>query len=182
MQLLIAFSPFLAFLIGQHLVGLVPALCAGAATAGALVARGRLRGARELNVLEAGTALLFAGLALAATFRTDVAWSVGLVRLVVDIGLLLLVLVGVAVGRPFTLAFARERVTPEVAASPRLLDGARRVALAWAGAFVVLAAADVVLLLWPQGPLIVPVAISAPGLLAAARFTLRTLSKARPAA
>ena len=127
-------------------------------------------------MLELGTALLFAGLALAATFLTDVTWSVGLVRLVVDGGLMLLVLAGVAVGRPFTLALARERVTPEVAASPRFLHRMRLIAAAWAGAFAVLAVADVVLMLRPAWPLAVPLAISALGLVGAFKVT-RTLSQ-----
>ena len=173
MPLLIAFSPFLAFLVGQHLVGLVASLWLAAAVAGALVVRGRLRGAREVNVLEAGTALLFAGVALAAMFMAGVAWSVGLVRLVVDIGLLLLVLAGIAAGRPFTLALARGRVTPEVAASPQFLRRMRLIAAAWAGAFGVLGVADVVLILQPAWPLAVPIAISAVGLVGAFKVTQR---------
>ena len=173
MQLLLAFSPFLAFLAGQHLLGLVPALCAGAAVAVALVVRERLRGVREVRVLEAGTALLFGALALAAAFMTGVAWSVGLVRLVVDIGLMLLVLGGVAVDRPFTLAIARAQVTPEVAASAGFLRRVRLIALAWAGAFGVLAIADIVLILQPAWPLAIPVAISAVGLVGAFKITQR---------
>ena len=121
MVLLLTFSPFLAFLLGQHLWGPVAALCAGAAAAVALVVRERLRGAREVRVLEVGTAVLFGALALAAAFMNGIAWSVGLVRLVVDCGLMLLVLGGVAAGRPFTLSIARARVTPERAASPAFL-------------------------------------------------------------
>jgi hypothetical protein len=179
MALLLAFSPFLAFLVGEHLLGVVPALCAGAAVATALVVRERLRGAREVRVLEAGTAVLFAGLALAATCMTDVAWSVGLVRLVVDCGLMALVLAGVALGRPFTLAIARAGVAPERAASSDFLHLNGRIAVAWAGAFGVLAIADVVLMRWPQGPLVVPIALGAAGLIAAFKFTQRQL---RPAA
>ncbi len=88
MGLLLAFSPFLAFLAGEHLLGVVPALCAGCAVAVALV----VRGAHETRVLEAGTALLFGALAACAAFVPGIAWSVGLVRLVVDGGLMLLVL------------------------------------------------------------------------------------------
>ena len=179
MQLLIAFSPFLAFLVGQHLVGLVASLWLAAAVAGALVVRGRLRGAREVNVLEAGTAVLFGALAACAAFMTDVTWSVGLVRLVVDAGLMLLVLAGIAASRPFTLAIAQARVTPEAAASPALLRRMRLIALAWAGAFGVLAIADLVLILQPAWPLAVPIAISAAGLVAAFKVTQRL---SRPAA
>ena len=179
MALLLAFSPFLAFLLGAHLLGVVPALCAGAAVAVALLVRERRRGAREVNVLELGTALLFGALAIAATSMKDVTWSVGLVRLVVDCGLMLLVSGGVALGRPFTLAIARARVAPEVAASPAFLRRVRLIALAWAGGFGVLAIADVVLILLPAWPLAVPVAIGAAGLVAAFKLTQKL---SRPAA
>ena len=179
MALLLAFSPFLAFLAGEHLLGVVPALCAGCAVAVGLLVRDRLRGAREVNVLEAGTAVLFGALAACAAFMTDIAWSVGLVRLVVDGGLMLLVLAGAALGRPFTLAIARARVTPERAATPEFLRINRLVAIVWAGAFGVLALADVVLMLVPDGPLVVPIAISAAGLVGAFKLTQRLT---RPAA
>ena len=179
MALLLAFSPFLAFLVGEHLLGVVPALCAGGAVAVALLVRERLRGAREVNVLEAGTAVLFGALAACAAYMTDVAWSVGLVRLVVDGGLMLLVLAGAAVGRPFTLAIARARVTPERAATPAFLRLNRLVAVVWAGAFGVLAIADVVLMLQPQWPLAVPIAIGGAGLLAAVAFTRWLPSRVR---
>ena len=171
MALLLAFSPFLAFLVGEHLLGVVPALCAGGAVAVALLVRERLRGVREVNVLEAGTAVLFGALAVCAAYMTDIAWSVGLVRLVVDGGLMLLVLAGAAVGRPFTLAIARARVTPERAATPAFLRLNRLVAVVWAGAFGVLAIADVVLILRPSWPLVIPIAISAAGLVGAFRIT-----------
>lgn len=171
MELLLAFSPFLAFLVGERHLGLVPALWAGAAVAVALVVRARLRGTRDVRVLEVGTAILLAAIAACAMTVPGIAWSVGLVRLVVDIGLMGLVLAGIAIGRPFTLAFARARVSPERAASPQFLRTASRVAAAWAGAFGVLAIADVVLILEPAWPIAVPVAIGVAGLLAAAAFT-----------
>ena len=178
MAMLLAFSPFLAFLVGEHLLGIVPALCAGAVVAVALLVRERLRGAREVRVLEAGTAVLFGSLALAAVFLKDVPWSVGLVRLVVDLGLMTLVLAGVAVGRPFTLALGRARVSAEVAASPGFLRRVRLIALAWAGAFGVLAIADVVLMLQPQWPLAVPIGVSAIGLVGAFKFTQQQIKRA----
>jgi len=169
MALLLTFSPFLAFLLGEHLLGILPALCAGAGVAVALVVRERLRGAREVRVLELGTAVLFGALALAAILLTDVTWSVALVRLVVDCGLMLLVLFGAAVGRPFTLADARKRVSSEVAASPAFRRRVRLIALACA--FAVLALADVTLMLWPQWPLVVPIGLGAVGLMGAFRLT-----------
>ena len=178
MSMLLTFSPFLAFLVGEHLLGIVPALCAGCAAAVALVVRERLRGAREVRVLEVGTAVLFGALGLAATFMPAVAWSVGLVRLMVDCGLMLLVLAGIAVGRPFTLAIARERVTAEVAGSPVFRCRIRLIAVAWAGAFGVLALADLVMILQPAWPLAIPIAISAAGLIASFKITQKLLQAA----
>ena len=178
MGLLLAFSPFLAFLAGERHFGIVPALIAGAVVAAGLVVRERLRGARDVRVLEAGTAVLFAALAACAAFVTDIAWSVGLVRLVVDLGLMALVLAGIAIGKPFTLAFGREKVSAERAASPAFLRLHRLIAAAWAVAFGVLAIADGVFMLRPDWPLAVPVAIGLAGLGGAALFTRRL--SARP--
>ncbi len=171
MELLVAFSPFLAFLAGERRLGLVAGLTTAAAVAAVLVVRARTRGTRETPVLEAGTAVLFGVLAACAAVMGDAAWSVGLVRLVVDLGLMGLVLAGVAVGRPFTLAMARAKVSAERAASPAFVRGASVIALAWAAAFGVLALADVVFMMRPDWPLAVPVAIGTAGLVAALAFT-----------
>src|SRR5689334_12198735 len=56
--------------------------------------------------------LLFGGLTLYAVLE-EPTWSVIGVRLCVDSGLLLIVLVSMAVGRPFTLQYAREQVARE---------------------------------------------------------------------
>ena len=48
-------------------------------------------------------------------------WSVVGVRALVDAGLLLIVLVSMAIGRPFTLQYAREQVAPEFWNSPEFV-------------------------------------------------------------
>ena len=174
MELLLAFSPFLAFLGGERLLGIVPGLCAGAAVAIALIVRDRLRGGREIPVLEVGTAALFTALAACAAWMNGVAWSVGLVRLVVDCGLMLLVLGGVVARRPFALGFTRPR-TP---ASDEGLRLHQRIALAWAAAFGLLALADLVSILAPTWPVVVPLMIGGAGLLAALKFTRRLVNDA----
>lgn len=171
MGLLLAFAPFIAFLVAERHLGLVPALCAGAAMAVALVVRERLRGSSETRVLEVGTAVLFGVLAACATFLHGPSWSIGLVRLVLDLGLMALVLAGIALDKPFTLAFAREKVTPERAAAPGFLALNKRIAAAWAGAFAVLAVADLVLILQPAWPVAIAIAISMAGVLGALALT-----------
>ena len=58
------------------------------------------------KILEIGTFVLFGGLALYAVLGGPM-WSIMGVRLRVDAGLLTLVLITMAVGRPFTLQYAR---------------------------------------------------------------------------
>ena len=92
---------------------------------------------------------------------------------------MLLVLAGIALGKPFTLAFARAQVALERATSPQFLRTASLVAAAWAGAFGVLAVADGVWIVEPAWPLAVPVAIGAAGVLGALALTRWLPQRAR---
>jgi hypothetical protein len=98
---------------------------------------------------------------------------------VVDCGLMLLVLAGVALGRPFTLAMARAKVLPERAATAGFLRTHQLIATAWAAAFGVLALADLVWILKPTWPIAIPIAIGAAGLLGALKFTQWAPGRAR---
>jgi hypothetical protein len=66
----------------------------------------------SVKLLETGTLLLFGGLTLLQLVMGE-QWSIADVRLRVDAGLLLIVLLTMVLGRPFSLQYARERVTPE---------------------------------------------------------------------
>ncbi|MEJ1978243.1 MAG: hypothetical protein WDN49_21100 [Acetobacteraceae bacterium] len=79
-------------------------------------------------------------------------WSVIGVRLCVDAGLLLIVLASMALGRPFTLQYAREQVPPEVWSSPEFLRVNNVLTAAWALAFAVMVAAEAALLYLPEAP------------------------------
>jgi hypothetical protein len=61
------------------------------------------------KVLEIGTVLLFGALALYVG-TTGAEWSIAGIRLAVDAGFLVIVLVSMAIGQPFTLQYARESV------------------------------------------------------------------------
>ncbi len=80
-----------------------------------LIARGK-----SGKVLEIGTALLFGGLAAYAITK-GVTWSIVGVRLRVDAGLLLVVLISFAIRQPFTLQYAREQVTRELWNEPAFI-------------------------------------------------------------
>src|SRR5271155_2508194 len=116
MGILLAFAPFIAFAVVDRLVGPTQGLFAGVIVSVTLLARDWVTPGRTPKILEIGTALLFAGLAVYAVVGQPT-WSVIGVRLCVDTGLLLIVLVSMAVGRPFTLQYAREQTPAELHSS-----------------------------------------------------------------
>jgi hypothetical protein len=119
MAILLAFAPFIVFAVAERLAGPVVGLTLGALVSLALLVRDWVTQGRSPKILEIGTALLFCGLAFYALFGTASLSVIG-VRLCVDTGLLLIVLVSMAVGRPFTLQYAREQVASEFWTNPAL--------------------------------------------------------------
>lgn len=186
MNMLLAFSPFIAFVVLERLVGTLPGLLAGALTSIALLLHDRLRGGGQVKVLEAGTALLFSGLALWAWLDAGQGWSIAGVRLRVDLGLLLIVLVSLALRRPFTLQYARAEVSDEVARSPQFMRVNNVITGVWALAFALLVVADLLLLYMTQLPQRVAVMLSIAALYGAYKFTVwypqRVRAQARAAA
>jgi hypothetical protein len=94
-----------------------------------------------MKVLEVGSLLLF-GLLLLYTLIAAPHWSVATVRLAVDGGLFTILLVSLAIGAPFTLQYARERVPKEYWASPLFLATNPRITGVWGAAFAVMTVAD----------------------------------------
>lgn len=151
MGILLAFAPFIVFAVLDRIFGPVEALAAGAAVSAALVVRDLASAGRGVKVLEAGTFVLFAGLAL-YTLLSGAAWSVIGVRLCVDAGLLLIVLGSIVSGRPFTLQYAREQVAAADQARPEFLRVNYVISSAWALAFLVMVLAELALLYGPDLP------------------------------
>jgi tryptophan-rich sensory protein len=151
MGILLAFAPFIVFAVLERIVGPGEALAAGAAVSAALILRDLVRPGRGVKILEAGTFALFAGLAL-YTLLSGAAWSVIGVRLCVDVGLLLIVAGSIAIGRPFTLQYAREQVAAEDQARPEFLRVNYVISSVWALAFLVMVLAELALLYAPGMP------------------------------
>jgi hypothetical protein len=86
--------------------------------------------------------------------------------------MLAIVLVSLAVRRPFTLQYAREQTPPEIWASPLFLRANDIISGVWAIAFALLVAADAALLAWPETPGWIGIAATVLVLVAAVRFTL----------
>ncbi len=147
--MLLAFAPFIAFAIIDRLLGSVAGLFAGAVVATALLIRDVAIAGKTPKVLDIGAAVLFSGIALyAVTFDPD--WSIIAVRLYVDCGLFLIVVLSLVSGRPFTIQYARETVPEQFWASPEFLQKNYVISSVWALAFAVLMATELTLLHAPQ--------------------------------
>jgi hypothetical protein len=151
MGILLAFAPFIVFALVDRVVGPTEGLAAGALVSAGLLARDWLTPGRSAKILEIGTMLLFGGLTLYAVLG-GATWSVIGVRLCVDAGLLLIVLVSMAAGRPFTLQYAREQVAPEFWDSAEFVRTNYVITAVWALAFAVMVVAELALLYVPGMP------------------------------
>jgi hypothetical protein len=170
MGILLAFAPFIAFAIVDRLLGSTEGLFAGFAVSAILLVRDWLSPNRAPKVLEIGTAILFGALALYALL-THPGWSIMGVRLVVDTGLLLIVLISIAIRQPFTLQYAREQAPQQVWASPEFARTNYVVTAVWALAFVALIIADLVLLYVPELPPRFGIIVTVLALVGAMKFT-----------
>ena len=169
MGILLAFAPFIAFAVIDRLVGAIPGLVVGAAVSGILLLRDWI-GGKTPKVLEFGTVILFSGLAVYAVLGSPT-WSIVGVRLRVDAGLLLIVLLSMALRRPFTLQYARERVSREYWDRAEFIRTNYVITAVWALAFAVLVIADLILLYAPNLPPRFSIVATILALLAAIKFT-----------
>jgi len=180
LNILLAFAPFIAFAVIDRTVGITEGLVAGALVSAALLVRDRI-GGKTPKVLEVGSALLFGGLAL-YTLLGRPAWSIVGVRLWVDAGLLAIVLASIAIRMPFTLQYARETVPRELWDKPGFVRTNTIITAAWAAAFAVLVAADLVMLYAPEVPQRYGIIATILAIVGAVRFTDWYRERARSAA
>ena len=170
MGVLLAFAPFIVYVIVERLAGIPAGLGAAALTSAALLIRDAVTPNRTVKVLEVGTFLLFGGLAAFALLK-GAAWTVPAVRLRVDGGLLLLVLITMAVRQPFTLQYARETVPREAWTSSEFIRTNYVITAVWALAFALMVAADLAMLYVPSIPMRTAIIVTILAIYGAARFT-----------
>jgi hypothetical protein len=171
MNVLLAFSPFIAFAVVDRLAGPTVGLIAGAVVSAALIARDYFRPGGSAKVLEIGTVVLFAALAIYAV-AAGPDWSILGVRLCVDAGLLAIVVVSIIIGQPFTLQYVRDQVAKEHWERPEFVRTNYVITAAWAAAFGILVLADIVMLYVPDISLRFGVILSILALVAAYKFTV----------
>jgi hypothetical protein len=169
MGILLGFALFVAFAVAATLWGGMIGLMAGAVISAALVMRELLR-KHPPKILEIGTFLMFAGLfAWSKLFPSDL--SVLGVRFRVDLGLLCVILVSLVIGKPFTLQYARERVSAERATSSQFAKINFVITSVWALAFVCIVIADVLMAYVPTVPIRVGIVVTVLALVGAYKFT-----------
>jgi hypothetical protein len=169
MTILLGLTPFLAFFALTRLVSPAAGLTAALVISLLLCLR-MLRRGQSVKILEIGSLILFA-LLTAYTLVAAPRWTVAAVRLAVDGGLLAIVLVSLAIGRPFTLQYAREQVPEQFWATPIFITTNRIISAVWVLAFAVLVAADGAAEYVPAMPLWTDIAASIAALVAAIWFT-----------
>lgn len=133
MSILLSLSPFAMFFVLMRghspLAGLLGAFVVSLLLCGRLSRRGE-----SLKTLEVGSLVVFGALVV-YTLLAEPSWSVATVRLAVDAGLLAIVLTSLAIGRPFTIQYARERVPEAIWALPVFFTTNRLITVVWAIAF-----------------------------------------------
>jgi hypothetical protein len=169
MGILLGLSPFIAFFVVLRLVSPLAGLVAAFFVSLLLCARMWWR-RESVKILELGSLVVFATL-VAYTWLAAPAWTVATVRLAVDGGLLAIVLISLAIGRPFTSQYAREQVAKEFWSTPTFMHGNRMITAVWAAAFAALTAADAAAEYWSAIPLWVDIAVSVAAFLGAVWFT-----------
>jgi len=148
MNMLLAFAPFAVFALLTRPLGVQCGLILATLLCAALIVRDRWMKKRSLKFLEVGSLLLFGGLALLVRY-TQFNFTIVQVRLIVDLGLLVIVLVSILFRRPFTAQYAMEQVSAEVAATDRFKRTSFQLSAVWALAFAMIVVADMAMLYVP---------------------------------
>ena len=169
MNVLLGLSPFIVFFVLMRGVSPTAGLAGALVTSALLVLRMRLR-RESLKILEMGSLALF-GLLIAYTLAARPQWTVATVRLAVDAGLLAIVVISLAIGRPFTLQYAREQVAEQFWNTPQFMAVNRAISSVWGAAFAVMVLADIAAEYVPAIPLWVDVTTSVLAFVGAVTFT-----------
>jgi signal transduction histidine kinase len=154
----LGFLPFIAFFIGVRRATPVIGIAAACAVSVVLCVRMWRRG-DSVKVLEVGSLILFGAILLyELAFRP--VWGIAMVRLIVDMGLLAIIVISLAIGKPFTLQYARETVPASMWNEPRFIAANRAITAVWAVAIAMMVAADAAAQFVPSIPIWVDVAVS----------------------
>jgi hypothetical protein len=169
-MILLSFAPLIAFHVLTGVQSIQLALEVAAGLALVVIAVDQALSTQGVKILNLGSFVLFAALALYGLVAGP-AWNPLWVRLLVNLGLLVIVLATLAARQPFTLQYARQETPPELWATPGFLHVNYVISFVWAAVFAVLVAADVARLFAPGIPRWLDTSVGIAGLVIAFKFT-----------
>ncbi|KRE08021.1 hypothetical protein ASE63_22100 [Bosea sp. Root381] len=169
--MLFALAPFVAFAVSVSALGSIGALLLGAVASALVILPGVVKG-RSAKILEIGSLVLFAALA-AFEYLSGARLSLVGAKFAVDLGLLLIVVLSMIVGKPFTMQYAKDEVAPELWSSPEFLRKNYVISAVWGVAFLAMVLAELAMLLWPGLPHQLPILVIVIALVGAFKFTVR---------
>jgi hypothetical protein len=162
-------APFGALAMLMMVTSVAISLFVAAAFSLGIVAWDVFRGG-SMKMLTAGSVLIFSALGCYITL-VDGNWSPIAVRLAVDVGVLSIALLSLAIRFPFTLQYAREVVDLETSKLPGFVQANYIITWAWAGAFVLMLIADMLMIYMPALPLWIGFAVAFAARNSAVAFT-----------
>jgi hypothetical protein len=169
MGIIFGFLPFIIFFILASTVSPLAGLVAGFLVSVYFAARSRQLGS-AIKILDIGSVTMFGLLAL---FQLLVKpnLGIGITGTLVTGGLMLTSLISLAIGRPFTLQYAREQVPQEYWNLPVFIKTNRLITAAWTLAFAISTVANAAATYSPSFPHWVGITASVLGFLWAIWFT-----------
>jgi hypothetical protein len=151
MTIFLILAPYAAFATLMLVTSAAVSLFASAAICLMVIAYDILHG-RSIKMLGAGSVILFLALGTYITL-VDSGLSSSAVKLTVDAGVLAISLGSLAIRQPFTLQYAREMVDTETAKLPGFVKSNYTITWAWTLAFLLMAAANILMIYVPGLPL-----------------------------
>jgi uncharacterized membrane protein len=147
MGILLGFAPWIVFwvLVGnntfQH--------AAWAALAAAVIVNAKGLNKKNYKVLDIGTLLFFLVQAVITLFAEPV-WLETWTHFSGNAALLVISLISLLIGKPFTLQYAREQTPEEFWTTPLFYSINRNITLVWTAAFAVQTASSALTVIWPH--------------------------------
>jgi len=151
MTIFLILAPYGAFALLMLLTPATVSLFASAAICLAVIAHDVVCG-RSIKMLGAGSAMLFATLG-GYVALVDPGLSVADVKLSVDVGVFVISLMSMAIGKPFTLQYALEMVDAETAKLPGFTKASYVITGAWSVAVLLMMIANILMIYVPDLPL-----------------------------
>ena len=176
MGILLGFTPFILFSL---LTGLSVSLALWLAFAAAFAIGIRdFLHSKTLRLLDIVCLTLFALLAIYSGFIQP-SLPVQAVRMIADVGLLLMAIISIVMRNPFTAQYARDDAPEELWNTTRFIRANYILALVWGLAFAVMGAADAYATFNKKFPLSLDVAVGLGALALAIVFTVRNPAGSR---